>query len=254
MPEASIQSKRGREPSPQMLSPFLRVALMVGVCVHLVGFLLFHVISNPLPKREESRPFVQYVSPTDLSSGAELEEQVALLDSAPLFVPGRWNAAHNLQPPSRDRILLRFPAYGEPRAGDFSSTLISERLPVGLNYAVAEPVDLLALRFWDLFRGLGRDASEPEALETTGAFAEVRSLSGKVLRTVPVSIELLSMQAVQPATYFLRVESGGRTLGRPTLSSSSGDASFDAAAYTWLVESGLPVGLPSGFFEFRIYP
>lgn len=248
----AVQSPSEESSSHKMLSPFLRIALLLGVCLHLMGFLVFRVISNPLPTRVESRPFVQYVSPDTLLSGAELEEQAALFDSAPLFVPGQWNAAHNLQPPSRDRALMRFPAY-EPKI-DFSAELVPSSLPVGQTYAVQEPADLLALRYWDLFQGFGQTAATQLALEATGVFAEVRSLEGKVLSTVPVDVELLSMQAIQPATYFLRVEAGGRAVGRPTLSTSSGDAAFDAAAYTWLAESGFAAGLPVGMFEIRIYP
>jgi hypothetical protein len=252
MPVGDVQPNLEDNSSHQMLSPFLRLALLLGVCVHLLGFLVFRVISNPLPTREESRPFVQYVSPNTLLSGAELDEQAALFDSAPLFVPGQWNAAHNLQPPSRDRALLRFPGY-EPKI-NFSSALVPSSLSVGQTYAVKDPIDLLSLRFWDLFRGFGQSAAEPPELESTGVFAEVRSLEGKVLRTVPVDVELLSMQATQPAAYFLRVEAGGRVVGRPTLSVSSGDVAFDAAAYTWLVESGFTAGLSVGLFEIRIYP
>jgi hypothetical protein len=249
---ASAQSNPETRPSQKLLSPFLRVALLLGVCVHLVGFFVFHVISNPLPTREEIRPFVQFVSPDTLLSGAELEEQAVLFDSAPLFVPGQWNAAHNLQPPSRERALLRFPAY-EPKI-DFSSALVPSSLPTGQTYAVEAPINLLALRFWDLFRGFGQEAAIPQAMEPTGVFAEVRSLAGEVLQTVPVELGLLSLQAVRPATYFLRVESGGRAVGRPTLSRGSGDVAFDAAAYTWLLESGFSAGLPVGMFEIRIYP
>jgi hypothetical protein len=247
------QSKPERKRGPQkMLSPFLRIALLVGVCVHLAGFLIFRVISSPLPQRPESLPFVQYVSEDALLAGAEFEEQAALFDSSPLFVPGPWNAAHNLQPPSRDRALHRFPAYA-PEI-DFSSALAPGNLVPQQTYAVNEPIDLLALRYWDLFRGFGESEAVPVALQSTGIFAEVRSLSGKVLRTVPVSLEQVSLQAIQPVAYFLRVEAVGRAVGRPTLSESSGDAAFDAAAYTYLVESGFVSDLPSGVFEIRVYP
>ena len=253
MEVGGVQSKPDGDSSHKILSPFLRLSLLLGVCVHLVGFLVFRVISNPLPSRDATPAFVQYVSPNSLLSGAALEEQAALFDSAPLFVPGQWNAAHNLQPPSLERALLRFPAYGEPQS-DFSSALVSDGLPVGLSYAVSEPVDLLALRYWNLFRGVGQDASPIEALETTGVFAEVRTMQGGVIRTAPVKVEVLSMQAMQPATYFLRVEAEGRVIGRPTLSVSSGDAAFDAAAYTWLIDSGFTASLPAGFLEIRVYP
>jgi hypothetical protein len=249
---AELQSKRKLLSSEKMLSPLFRSALIFGICVHLVGFLVFRVISTPLPTRKETPAFVQYVSPETLQLGAALDEQAALFDSAPLFVPGEWNAAHNLQPPSLERALLRFPAY-EPEIS-FSSGLLPDRLPFGQNYGVAAPIDLLAWRYWDLFRGFASPTTGPVELEATGVFAEVRTLSGEVIRSQPVEIDFLSMQAVQPATYYLRVEAGGRAVGRPTLSASSGDAAFDAAAYNWLTESGFSAGLPAGFLEISVYP
>ena len=51
-----------------------------------------------------------------------------------------------------------------------------------------------------------------------------------------------------------RIDESGRSLGRPALAFSSGDVDFDAAAYTWIVESGLAAGLPAGLFEMSVYP
>jgi hypothetical protein len=247
------QSRPVGDTTNRILSPFTYVLILLGVCAHLVGFLVFRVVSNPLPTREAMPPFVQFISPTVLLSGAVLEEQAALFDSAPLFVPGKWNASHNLRPLSRERTLLGFSSYGEPQ-GDFSAALISEGLPVGLRSAVTLPSDLLALRYWDLFRGVGQTASVVEELEDTGVFVEVRTVEGRVVQTVSAELAVQSMLAIQPTTYFQRVEAGGRVLGRPTLSVSSGDSTFDTAAYTWLVESGFSAGLPAGFFEIRVYP
>ena len=253
MEVVDAQSRPDGDTKNRILSPFSYVLILLGVCAHLVGFFVFRVLSNPLPTREAIPPFVQFVSPSTLVSGAVLEEQAALFDSAPLFVPGKWNASHNLRPLSRERTLLSFSAYGEPQS-DFSSALITEGLPVGLESAVTEPADLLALRYWDLFRGVGQTASFVEELEDTGVFVEVRTIEGRVVQTVSAELAVLSMQAIQPTTYFQRVEAGGRVLGRPTLSVSSGDSTFDTAAYTWLVESGFSAGLPAGFFEIRVYP
>ena len=253
MEVVDAQSRPDGDTKKRILSPFSYVLILLGVCAHLVGFFVFRVVSNPLPTREAIPPFVQFVSPSTLVSGAVLEEQAALFDSAPLFVPGKWNASHNLRPLSRERTLLSFSAYGEPQS-DFSTALITEGLPVGLESAVTEPADLLALRYWDLFRGVGQTASFVEELEDTGVFVEVRTIEGRVVQTVSAELAVLSMQAIQPTTYFQRVEAGGRVLGRPTLSVSSGDSTFDTAAYTWLVESGFSAGLPAGFFEIRVYP
>ena len=247
------QSRPFSDTSNKMLSPFSCILILLGVCVHLVGFLVFRVVSNPLPIREAMPPFVQFVSPNKLLPGEAFEEQVALFDSAPLFVPTKWNASQRLRPLSRERTLLNFSAYGEPQS-DFSSDLISKGMPVGLKFSVKEPVDLLALRYWDLFRGVGQTASLVEELEDTGVFVEVRTVEGRLVKTAPADLTLLSRQAIQPTTYFQGVDSGGRILGRPTLSMSSGDPTFDTAAYTWLVESGFSAGLPAGFFEIRVYP
>ena len=151
MEVVDAQSRPDGDTKNRILSPFSYVLILLGVGAHLVGFFVFRVVSNPLPTREAIPPFVQFVSPSTLVSGAVLEEQAALFDSAPLFVPGKWNASHNLRPISRERTLLSFSAYGEPQS-DFSTALITEGLPVGLESAVTEPADLLALRYWDLLK------------------------------------------------------------------------------------------------------
>ena len=88
------QSRPAGNTSNKILSPFPYILILLGVCVHFVGFFVFSVVSNPLPIREEMPPFVQFVSPSKLVSGEALEEHVELFDSAPLFVPGQWHASH----------------------------------------------------------------------------------------------------------------------------------------------------------------
>jgi len=239
-------------PSQKMLSPVLRISLLLGVCVHLAGFLIFRVSSNPLPAREEAKSFVQFVSPEQLLSGAELEEQAALFDSAPLFIPSQWNAAHNLAAPRRERSMERFPLY-QPEM-NVAAELEPEGTSLGSNYAVNEAPDLLALRFWNLFRGLGQTEVEALDLEGVGIFAEVRLPDGSVILDLQVDTDFVSSQALQPARYYIRVEAGGRLSGRPTLGVSSEDAEFDALIYDWLIESGMASRLESGYFEVFIYP
>jgi hypothetical protein len=249
----NVQATAVQPVSPQkFLSPVLRVALLLGVLVHLAGFLVFRVVSSPLPSREESRPFVQFVSPETLTTGAELEEQAALFDTAPLFIAGEWNAAHNLAAPRRDRGLQRFPPYQAEM--DVVATLVPGGTSLGQEFLVRGPADLLDLRFWDIFNGLTlREGAAPE-MEASAPFVEVRSLDGRLVQVRPIERDIASPSANQPVQYFLRVEGGGRALGRPTLSMSSGDTSFDAAAYNWIVESGLAAGLEPGFFEIRVFP
>ena len=253
MTSGSAQVSEADRNSPrEILSPILKGLLLIGICVHLLGFLVFRVISNPFQSSAENASFVQFVAPERLHSGAELEEQAALFDSAPLFVAGPWNAAYNLTPPRIDRTLQKFPLY-KPEM-NLSKELVPSDISVGANYAVNDPVDLLATQFWDLFRGLERSYAEIEALEKTRIFVEVRTLSGRVILSQETDFEWNTVLAIQPARYFLRLEAGGRILGRPTLSVSSGDAGFDRAAYEWLIMSGLASELELGYFEIVIYP
>ena len=94
-----------------MFSPVLRLALLLGVAVHLIGFFVFRVASSSLPEREVASPFVQYVSMSDLASDLELEEQAALFDSAPLFIPTRWNASQVDRPRVGGFVQNQFPAF-----------------------------------------------------------------------------------------------------------------------------------------------
>ena len=79
----------------------------------------------------------------------------------------------------------------------------------------------------------------------------MRTVEGRVVQTVPVDLAVLSLQAIQPTSYFLGVEAGGRALGRPTLSVSSGDTVFDTAAYTWKLTQALLMGCLQVFLKFE---
>ena len=236
----------------KILSPRVLIAVFLGICLHIFGYLAFRAVPKPILIKEESSPFVQYVSSQGLLEGSALDEHAVLFDSAPLFIPGQWNSAHKFEPPSRVLPFSSFSAY-EPEIS-FSEALLLDDLPSRQSYPVNSPVDLLAWRYWDLFRGFGGEVMDIQELESTGSFMEVCFLNGEVLRVLPVRIDLVSMMAEQPAKYYLRIDGSGRSIGRPALASSSGDVAFDGAAYTWIVESGLSAGLPAGLFKMSIYP
>ena len=230
----------------------MQIALSIGICLHIFGYLAFRAVPKTIHIQEESSSFVQYVSPQGLLEDSTLEQQALLFDSAPLFIPGPLNSAHKFELPSRARPFSSFSAY-EPEIS-FSEALLLDDLPPGKSYLVNSPVDLLAWRYWDLFRGFGAEVTDVPEFESTGVFIEVRLLSGEVFCALPGKIDMVSMTAEQPAQYYLSVDISGRPLGRPALASSSGDLAFDAAAYTWIVDSGLSAGLPAGLFEMSVYP
>lgn len=236
----------------KILSPVLVLSLLPGICLHLAFFGGIRIASSPIETHSKTPGFIQFVSPDPGLSGNELEEQATLLDSAPLFIPGRWNAAYNIVPPQPDSELKNFPLY-EPEM-DVATNLLPEGRFIGSDYVVNEAIDLLALTFRDVFYGFGIRGLEAVDLGGSAVFAEIRSLDGRVLHTQSTGIERFSSQTVQPGKYFLQVETGGRLAAPPTISESSGDAEFDAAVYDWLTQSGLISVLEPGYFEAIVYP
>lgn len=250
--EQQVSQLPAKSPGRNFFPPMLRISLILGICVHLLGFLFFRVISEPLPERPDGAAYVQLVAPAGPGSGEVLEERAELMDTAPLFLPRRWNAANNLPAPADDLTLQRFPLY-QPEI-DVLAQLQPERTPIGEQFDVNGPADLLALRYRDLFQGFGERALPRPKLEPLGSFAEVSSLEGRSIRTIPVTFEWRSANQPNPATFTLRKEAGGRAIGPPVLDSSSGNADFDAAALGWLNDSGNTAHLQAGLYRIRIYP
>lgn len=68
---------------------FPRIIVVVGVLLHLFGFFAFSLVSDTHYTQELPTPAISLSSTYSL--GIDLEEQAALLDSEPLFLPTRWN-------------------------------------------------------------------------------------------------------------------------------------------------------------------
>ncbi|MGJ8654273.1 MAG: hypothetical protein ACSHX8_13525 [Opitutaceae bacterium] len=238
----------------RFLSPVLRGALLAGILIHLAGFLLFKVVSNPLPTRDESEAFVRYVSAGSLAEDESLEEQAQLYDSAPLFIPTEWNAAQTVLLVTGKRVRTRFPEF-EPKI-DMHGALHSSSLPIRVVDAVEQPADLLKSRYWNFFESFGQSEVNPVVFADSPRVAEV-FVTGSL--AVPTSLEcnlefVDTAPVSQPAHLYIRVSGGGQSLGQPLIAQSSGNPVFDQAAVDWL---GLPetIGqLSAGYLFIKVYP
>ena len=253
--EASVDSKRGEGATiVRYISPVLLGALLAGVLVHLAGFLIFRVKSNPLPTRDERGAFVRYVSANSMAGDRALEEQAQLFDSAPLFVPTQWNAAQNVSLMPRDRVGERFPEF-EPEIM-LSAALHASNLPMGKEDIVETPSDLLKSRFWTFFERFAQVEEAVEPFPTVGHFAEIVVVGGAgATLSMESPLEFTDTSAVpEPVSLFLRLTGGGQTLGEPVVSQSSGNPVFDRAAQEWLRRPETIGQLPSGYLLITVYP
>ena len=136
--------------SPGRFSLLLKIGLLVAIVLHVLAFFLFRLHSNDLPNPEPSKPYITFVSEKSFSKDAELEEYALLFDSAPLFIPTRWNASQSVKVDFEDTSLETFSEF-EPKI-----EVLSELKPDGIlildNYDVNTPSDLIASRFWRFLR------------------------------------------------------------------------------------------------------
>ncbi|MGC6424441.1 MAG: energy transducer TonB [Lentimonas sp.] len=237
-----------------LISPMLRVALLIGVLVHLAGFLIFRIESNKLPTSDTSVSFVQFISADSIASDRALEEQAQLFDSAPLFIPTEWNAAQSGSFVPRERALERFPRY-EPEI-NLSAALYATDLPAGDQKTVTKPMDLLQSRFWVFFDGLAQSPQDIELFPTAGHHAEIFVLGqDRSAFSLESPLVFTDTSAVpEPVQLYFRVSATGRSIGDAVIAQSSGNAAFDSAVQAWLRRPETIGQLPVGYLSVTVYP
>jgi hypothetical protein len=231
------------------------VALAAGVLVHLAGFTVFRVVFRELPGRDQAPPFIRYAQASGDGTGvsAEWEQGAALLDSAPLFVPTRWNASAAAEYPLAGRVPPAFGAF-QPDV-DLTAELEPFRIFTAAGSRVGKPDALLDSRFWRFFERFGE---RPLPLPTfpgtgAGALVEVIGAEGPALRLDadyggdPVT------PVTGPAEFVLRTGFGDLS-PRPVLLRSSGNTDFDAAVAAWLERPAIRARLPEGYARVRAFP
>lgn len=246
-------------PGRPFIPPILGWALLLGLLVHLAGFFLFRVISNPLPDHERHAAFVSLLDEASFGGDVGLEEQALLFDTAPLFIPGRWSAASAILP-----FRVEYGAEGfsdiEPKM-DVLSRLRPNRIALYERDAIEKPEDLLALQYVDLFRHFGQADPPVVALDRWQPIAEISFVVGTnrsaraaklplVLDVEPVGGQLLSKR---PVVYLIGMYAAGMPHGAPSLKQSSGVDEIDAAVMEWLLRPSTLASLPAGYLEVRCY-
>lgn len=253
-----IQLSGGVENGAQRnFAPLLRIALLLGVLVYLLGFFFFRVTSNPLPSRANDAAFISLI-PGDLEGNElELVEQASLFDSAPLFIPGKWSSASSVFSRQVDEELQVFPDF-EP-----GIELLNELKPTRLSLREVEdfnqPSDLLALRFWDIFETFGEAEVTIAPYEEDSGTAIITVIAGDeniVIGDVIRQEVVLETNAfgLRPAIYYLNVSGPGLPLGAPVQSQSSGSDALDAEILAWMMRPSTLAKLPAGFLELRFFP
>lgn len=242
---------------PNRISPLLRLALLLGILVHLAGFFIFRVVSSPLPVSEDRNAFVAYVSTDEAEDEVNGIGQASLFDSAPLFIPTEWTSVSNVYNVRDEEEWQVFPEF-EPGI-DLASEVRPTRLSLSFIDSVNQPVDLLDLRFWNLFSHLGQIESKPVTSPAWQSFASVKVLGSKephkANAEIPLDMNLSDLSTMPlPVVIYLSMAAPSLPAGAPLLESSSGSDEVDKQVLEWLARPSTLAKLPAGFLELRIFP
>lgn len=236
-------------------------AATAGIGLHLLfAFYLANTGVRPSGGAAE-RTQVVYAGDRRTAEGETLRrEQAALLDSAPLFMPTRWNQASELDEVASLREATEvFGPY--PAAAELPENLVSfeqegdlEKLPgEGLPDLPAAPESGLVLAV------LGRrEASLPE-VEALSPSASVMGLSGEGLGqeerlSLPEGLwEAQPEELWSPAVFYFHLRYGA-PVGVPTLAGSSGYPEWDQQLREYLGQTEFLRHWPDGYYRVRIYP
>lgn len=237
--------------------------LIFGVVVlaHLALYLAVTFLNRSVSTVEVKRPFLEYVSADLLDTDLALREQAILLDSAPLFIPTRWNAT------SRQPLRLGFDSTTDgfqDYLPEFS--LLNDLKPFGLSESdpaeVSRPEDLLKPRFLDAYRSVGTSGGEITALEPTTPTAVIRILEAGAWRSAQASVLSLNVdievdsgnQILNPASVYIQISGTGDLISGPILNAGSGSNDFDELVISWVQRVDVLARLPAGYLEVEIYP
>ena len=244
-------SKKSR--SSKQISLSLKVSLCVAIGLYALVFLLFRVDSKILPDREASKPFVTFVSDKSFEKDVELEEYAILFDSAPLFIPTRWNAAQQVEVSFENVPLEPFSQF-EPKIEPVKE-LRPDELLITDAYSVKKPTDLLAFRFWRFFEGFGRSFKTISAFETASPVAKVSVIGEpqKPAISLAVDLESASFSIPRPVNYTIHRSNEGLIWSIPNLVETSGNDAFDQAVARWLQRPDVLAKLPIGYLSVQVF-
>ena len=228
-----------------------------GITVHLMVILVIQV-ENPLVRQLENQQApIRYVGNLRKDAARSIHEQAALNDSAPLFMPTRWNlvsevsdvaslkeATEIFQPfPARLSLLGAGPASLDPSGSRGDPQKF--RLPHGSAFVLSR---------------YGRRPDSGQLPVSAGASFVVRSLdtpdSEHTRHALELPEEILSNAPPSlwnPVQILLHL-SGGLPIGLPMVGQSSGFAEWDASLQAHFSSLGFYRGHRDGYYQIWVYP
>ena len=252
IPEGDMGDRNLNSPSL-----FLRGAVIIGLVLHAIVFLVFRVISHPGSTIEFREPSLRIPIRAQDRVHPVIWEQSLLFDSAPLFMPTEWNVSartDNLYEVERLTPLFSFfPAQislTDSRLQPVPHTVAESDLP-------DSPRDLLTEGFWQLFRTLERGKLIPGKAVLRDGFVRVIDWQNHELRLhEPLELDLvenLGRPLWNPVEIAVDID-GANLVGQPLLLQGSGSQEIDEAITEAVTTPEFLGKLRSGYFKVEAGP
>ncbi|WOO42537.1 hypothetical protein [Rubellicoccus peritrichatus] len=228
--------------------------IVLGVGIHLAGFLIFRVVAEPTHEPILQEPFVKLLPRTVEASGA-LNESALLSDSEPLFLPTKWNAsASPVQTSTTANQASPFDAFAaEIQMGtDESGTMFDTKVLIPQS-----PLEGLELNPGSVFSSFGQDVSLDVGGRIPGIKVDVHDYTtGEIQISETLDSSGLTIELPEEwrfVEFRVAVDSLGH-VGRPVLVDGTGDESVDRALSDYLHSANAVSKLPPGYYRIVLGP
>ncbi len=232
------------------------VSIVGGILIHLAVLTVIR-IQPPLQRApEERQPAVEYVGNLSGPVPPSIMEQAALMDSAPLFMPTRWNLvsqmgdvaslreATEIFEPFAAQLRLPVAEPGFPGSSLASAATTEPELPEGPAFTLS--------RF-------GRTRTAPPSVRAPGPSVRVDPIYGsssarRPAAALPAAVSSRAPPALwTPVRFYLQL-SEGIPVGIPLLSQSSGFADWDEVLQNFLGSLDFYRNLDDGYYSLSVFP
>ncbi len=230
-----------------------RLAILSGVFIHVAGFMIFHVATEPQTGGPQPEPYVSVASSS--RAAEDLVVLAALADSEPLFLPTRWNAAAPQSLAANDRMnATPFDTFSPEIT---LSAKVFEQKGTPVTNAPANPEAALGFEPGLVYSSFGSDRSLPVPEVSQGPRMEVFDFqSGRQALNAIVTRDALP-ESLPPnwrfAEFQVLVENTGQ-LGQPLLVTSTDVEALDQALGDYLRRRLESESLPGGYYRVVIGP
>ena len=229
-------------------------SIIGGIFIHLAVLTVIRIEAPVSRTPFETATTVRYVGDLNRQAAPAILEQAALFDSAPLFMPTRWNPASQMAEVAslKEATAIFNPFPARLLLPEFVPQIPGSAAPVRPPAGLPDGAAFVLARYGRVPSGSGGDASPGPSVAITSLHSGPSRSPQSVL--LPQSVQGLAPPALwTPVRFFLHVAEGAPA-GIPVLAQSSGFADWDRALQGFVASLDFYRQLGDGYYHLLVYP